>query len=164
MTLDPLLKALEQSSIGTAIAEGTMLFPWLEAVHVLAITLVVGSIAIVDLRLLGWASRDRAVDELTRQILPCTWVAFAVAAVTGALLFISKAPVYGHNFFFLGKLVLLGLCGVNMVCFHMFSGKRILEWGKSPDTTPAAAKFAAAASLVLWTSVIAFGRWIGFTT
>jgi hypothetical protein len=164
MTLDELWKALEQSELGSAIAEGSLWFPWLEAVHVLAITLVVGSIAIVDLRLLGWASRDRPLAQLIGEVVPCTWTAFAVAAVTGALLFISKAPVYAHNFFFLGKMALLGMCGLNVVFFYNLPVKNIARWGTSLETTPFAAKVAGAVSLILWISVVAFGRWIGFTT
>lgn len=75
MEYDALLKWLEGTSVAQAIAESESLFPWIEAVHVLAITLVVGSIAIVDLRLIGFASRNHAVTSLTKDVLPCTWVA-----------------------------------------------------------------------------------------
>ena len=50
-------------------------------------------------------------------VLPYTWGAFAVAAITGPLLFSSDAVNYGHNFFFRGKLILLALAGLNMACF-----------------------------------------------
>jgi len=93
MELDALLRSLEATSIATAIRENDFLFPWVESVHVLAITLVVGSIAIIDLRLLGLASLDRALTRLTANVLPCTWTAFAVAAISGALLFASNATV-----------------------------------------------------------------------
>ena len=55
--MESFLQALQDTSIATAIREGESLFPWIECVHVLALTLVIGSIAIVDLRLLGLASR-----------------------------------------------------------------------------------------------------------
>ena len=61
MDLDTLLRAIEATSIATEIREGESSFPFLECVHVLAVTLVVGSVSIVDLRLLGWASLERAV-------------------------------------------------------------------------------------------------------
>src|SRR5438552_14038763 len=107
MELDALLRSLEATSVATAIRENESLFPWIESVHVLAITLVVGSIAIVDLRLLGLASLDRPVPRLAEEVLRCTWIAFAVAAVSGGLLFASNAVSYGHNFYFLAKLVFL---------------------------------------------------------
>jgi hypothetical protein len=68
MTYDALLKSLEGTSVALAIAESDALFPWIEAVHVLAITLVVGSIAIIDLRLIGFASRDHAVTSLSKDV------------------------------------------------------------------------------------------------
>ena len=163
MDIDALLKALEATSVATAIAEGESLFPWIESIHVLAITLVVGTIMIVDLRLLGVASLDRAVTRLTRDVLPCTWTAFAVAAISGGLLFSSKATTYGHNFYFQVKLVFLVLAGINMVIFHLFSSRGIERWGSSAAATPLPAKIAGAISLLVWMGVVTFGRWVGFT-
>src|SRR5476649_2184056 len=105
MELDVLLRTLEATSVATAIRENESLFPWVESVHVLAITLVVGSIAIVDLRLIGLASLERSLTRLTASVLPCTWAAFAVAAITGALLFSSNATGYAHNSYFQTKFV-----------------------------------------------------------
>ena len=163
MQLDVLLQWLEATSVATVIRENEILFPWIESIHVLAITLVVGSIAIVDLRLLGLASLDRAVTLLTREVLPYTWGAFAVAATTGALLFSSNARTYAHNFFFQGKMILLILAGINMSVFHVFTGRGIERWGEAAVPPPFLARIAGAASLVLWVAVIGFGRWIGFT-
>lgn len=160
--LDSVLRWLQSMAIPKAIAENEILFPWIESVHVLAIVIVVGSISIVDLRLLGMASLDRAVKRLMRDVLPLTWSAFAVAAITGSLLFSSDALNYGHNFFFRGKLILLCLAGLNMALFHLIGIRDIARWGAA-DQTPPAAKIAGGASLFLWICVVAFGRGIGFT-
>ena len=163
MQVDAILRTLEETRVAQTIAEGESLFPWIECIHVLAITLVVGTIAMVDLRLIGFASRGHAVARLTKDVLPVTWLAFAVAALTGALLFVSKATTYGHNFFFLGKMVLLVLAGLNMAVFHLLVSRDIERWGSTPHTTPLPAKVAGLCSLCLWIAVVAFGRWIGFT-
>jgi hypothetical protein len=163
MGLDALFQWLFASAAGVAIRENESLFPWIESFHVLAITLVVGSIAIVDLRLVGLASLDRTVTRLTRDVLPCTWVAFAFAAITGGLLFISNAVNYAHNFYFQVKILFLLLAGINMVLFHFIAGRDMASWDASPGSTPLGAKIAGGASLVLWIGVVAFGRWIGFT-
>jgi hypothetical protein len=162
MAFDAIFKWLIQTPFAVAIHEGETIFPWIESFHVLAITLVVGSIAIVDLRLLGFASLDRAVRQLTREVLPCTWAAFAVAVITGIALFASNAVNYAHNFAFQGKLVLLLLAGLNMLAFHLWVGRDIDRW-ESRSRTPIGAKIAAALSLSLWVGVVGFGRWIGFT-
>jgi hypothetical protein len=162
MWLDAALKWLEATSLATEIRENEMLFPWVESVHVLAITLVVGSISIVDLRLIGLASLDRPIGKLTRDVLPCTWAAFAFAALTGGLLFSAKATGYAGNFFFRGKLVLLALAGLNVVVFQAFLARDIERWSAMAKP-PVAARVAGGLSLLLWIAVVAFGRWIGFT-
>ena len=162
MELDPLFKWLFETPLAVTIRENESLFPWIEAIHVLAITLVIGSIAIVDFRLLGLASQDRAVTRLTRQVLPCTWTAFALAVITGAALFSSNAVNYAHNFYLQGKMALLVLAGINMLFFHFVVSRDIQRWDtRSPP--PLGVRFAGAASLILWICVVGFGRWIGFT-
>jgi hypothetical protein len=160
--LDPALRWLQATPIARAISENEILFPWIESIHVLAIVLVVGTISIVDLRLLGVASLDRAVKRLMGDVLPLTWSAFAIAAITGSLLFASDALNYGHNFFFRGKLILLCLAGLNMALFHVFGSRNVAHWDAARQT-PISAKVAGGVSLLLWVCVVAFGRGIGFT-
>ncbi len=162
MTLSALLDALYAAPFAVQIRENDVAFPWIESVHVLAITLVVGSIAVVDLRLLGFASRDRSVSRLSADVLPVTWAAFAVAAASGFLLFASNAPKYFDNPYFRGKLVLLVLAGINMLVFQRIVGRGQPGWDAA-GSTPRAARVAAALSLVLWALVVTCGRWIGFT-
>jgi hypothetical protein len=160
--VDRALGWLQATTVATTISENEIIFPWIESVHVLAIVLVVGTISIVDLRLLGIASLDRPVRRLMSDVLPFTWGAFGVAATTGSLMFSSDAVHYSHNFFFRGKLILLVLAGLNMAVFHLVSIGDIERWSASGQT-PVAAKTAAAISLLLWITVVAFGRGVGFT-
>ena len=162
MTIDSVLDALYQTAIAAEIRENELAFPWIETIHVLAITLVVGSIAAVDLRLLGLASRDRLAARVMSDLLPITWIAFAFAAASGALMFISNATAYSHNAYFRAKLVLLLLAGCNMAIFQVFVQGRVraTEIGAR---LPAPARIAALCSLSLWILVVAAGRWIGFT-
>ena len=153
---------LESTQIATAIRESTWLFPTIETVHVFAIVLVVGTVMIVDLRLLHVSSRDRSVTELTREVLPWTWAAFALAALSGGLLFTSSALKYVNNLPFRFKMLLLLLAGVNMVVFHRLTSRSITGWDRS--VPPTQARVAGGLSLLLWFGVISLGRWIGFTT
>jgi hypothetical protein len=160
--IDSLLQSLQDTSIATAIREGDSLFPWIECVHVLALTLVIGSIAIVDLRLLGVRFRDRAVLATTAEVLPITWTAFVFALLSGALMFASNAVTYAHNGFFLTKMSLLALAGLNMLGYHMVIGRNASSW-RNAATTPFKARVVGGASLALWIAIAACGRWIGFT-
>jgi hypothetical protein len=153
---------LYDTSWADAIRANELLFPWFESVHVLAITLVLGSIAIVDLRLLGIASRNRPVTRLIREVLPVTWCAFAVAVFTGGTLFASNAVNYAHNFPFQMKMLLMLLAGLNMLVFHFVTYRSVADWDEA-ERTPFAARFAGGFSLTVWLAIVAFGRWIGFT-
>ena len=85
---------LEIQPFPLKIAESTWLFPAIESVHVVALVLVVGSIMLVDLRLLGLSSLNIRVKQLLDETLPLTWSAFATAAASGLLLFSSRAVEY----------------------------------------------------------------------
>jgi hypothetical protein len=160
--LQPWLQALQNSALATAIREGQSLFPWIESVHVLAVTLVIGSIAIVDLRLMGVNSRDRSVRQMTALALPVTWAAFGVAALSGGLLFSSNATGYAHNPFMRAKLLLIAAAGLNMLLYHLTVGAQSGDW-HTPALTPRRARVAGGLSLGLWIAVVACGRWIGFS-
>jgi hypothetical protein len=162
MALDALWTAIEQIPVAREIRATGQLFPWIESVHVLAITLVVGAIGIMDLRLLGVGSPDQPVSRISRQVLPLTWGAFAVAVVTGSLLFASSATTYAANWPFRLKMLCLALAGINMMVFHATTWRSAVVWD-SHRQPPVAAKLQAGLSLGFWLCVIAFGRWIGFT-
>jgi hypothetical protein len=161
MQLADLWSDLENSGLGTLVSGSALLFPIIETAHVLAIVMVVGTILIVDLRLLNIASTRLAVSTLVREVLPWTWTAFILALITGALMFISAASKYAQNPAFLCKMVILLLAGLNMAIFHRGVYRKIAEWDAGPGT-PGLARLAGAASLVIWVSVVALGRWIGF--
>ena len=160
--LADLISYLEGSGVAESIRENDLLFPVIESVHVLAICLVVGSILVVDLRLLGFASTRWPVGSLTRTILPVTWFAFAIAILSGALMFISNATKYLGNGFFIAKMTLIGIAGLNMLFFHFVGARTLPKW-EGASRPPLPARLAGGLSLLLWVAVVACGRWIGFT-
>jgi hypothetical protein len=162
MMFHDLIAWLEDSGLADSIRENDLLFPFIESVHVVAICLVVGTILVLDLRLLGVASTERPVSRLARAILPVTWSAFAIAATSGFLLFISNASKYLANGYFIAKLCLIAAAGLNMVVFHGISARDLQQWEKDASP-PLRARLAGAFSILLWIAVVACGRWIGFT-
>ena len=152
---------IEATPMAMAIAESEWLFPTIETLHVLALTLVIGSIAMLDLRLLGVSTRNLGVMQLSGEVLPWTWIAFVFAAITGALMFVSAATKYYANVPFRIKMVLLVLAGVNMAVFHFGAWRAVHHWDTS-FPTPRAARIAAGLSLLFWIGVVVAGRWVGF--
>jgi hypothetical protein len=161
MALKEGLAWIEAQPFATAIAESGWLFPTIEVVHVVALTLVVGSIAMLDLRLLGVSRKNYGVLELSAETLPWTWGAFAVALFSGALMFSSAATTYADNIPFRIKLILLALAGINMAVFHVTAYRTAHRWNHQLPT-PVAARIAGTLSLTFWIGVVFFGRWIGF--
>ncbi len=161
MSFAQFLVWLHDSAFASAMRDSDFLFPSIECVHVLAITLVVGSIAIVDLRLVGLASIERSVAAVTADVLPFTWTAFGFAVLTGAALFTSHAVGYAANFEFRMKLLLLLFAGINMLTFHGVVRRDRPRWLEA-HVTPWPGRVAGWMSLLLWIGIVAFGRWIGF--
>jgi len=138
----------------------TWWFPLLESVHVLASTFVVGSILMVDLRLLGLAARSYAVSRMAKEAIPWTRGAFALSALAGLGMFITQPARYADNRAFQIKVILLGLAGINMAIFHLRTLRGVARWDHEP-VAPVAARFAGACSLLLWVAILLAGRWIG---
>src|SRR6202030_1572056 len=163
MDITAFLKSLEASGLATRIGDALWLFPLIESTHVIGLSLVFGTILIIDLRLLGIASTHRSFKQMASDILKWTWAAFALTALTGSLMFLTNARVYYHNFYFRTKMLLLVLSCINMLVFERTAGRTIHGWDKAPSAPPVG-KAVAALSLAMWISIIFMGRLIGFTT
>jgi hypothetical protein len=161
MAVPAIFSALQHSMVGTTISESTWMFPTIETIHVVALATVIGSIAIVDLRLIGVASKDRPASALTREFLPWTWAAFALAVVSGSLLFASRAADYMAVPAFLTKFVFMALAALNMLLFHFTTERSMARWDTGKPAT--GARIAGAISLVLWTAIVICGRKVGFS-
>lgn len=161
-SIGDLLRWLEDSAFAVSITQSDWAFPALETVHVLALSLVLGTVCVVDLRLLGWASRQRPYRELAREVLPWTWIAFCFSVASGGLMFITQAVEYYENVAFRLKMTLLLLAGLNMAIFELFTVRDAAKWGQGMSASWRA-KLAGALSLSLWVAIVFFGRRIGFT-
>ena len=157
------LNWLEATRLAEFIRESEWAFPAAESVHVIALALVIGTISIVDLRLLGLASTNRIYSELSKQVLPWTWGAFALAATSGTFMFISQPQTYLGNLAFRIKFALMFVAGVNMLVFQLITGRDASKWDRDA-AAPLAGRIAATLSLVFWIAIVFFGRRIGFTT
>ena len=163
MNFDEILLALRQSPIGVFVSQNELAFPIIESIHVIGVALVFGTISIVDLRLLGIAGTTRSLKDKMRDLLPWTWLGFALAVTTGVLMFLSNAPSYWANTPFKLKLIALALAGVNMLVFELLTARSIGNWDANPRDLPVSARVAGLLSLTFWIGVVVLGRWIGFT-
>jgi hypothetical protein len=123
----------------------------------------VGTIAVLDLRLLGLASTRRPFTAVATDVLRWTWTAFGLAVVTGALMFVTNASTYYPNVYFRVKMALVVLAGLNMLAFQLTAGRTVARWNEG-RAAPPAGRAVAVVSLVVWLAVIVLGRWVGFTS
>jgi hypothetical protein len=159
--LQHLCQVFYDSHVGTAIRESDNAFSVIESVHVLSITLLVGTISILDLRMLGIILRPIPVTRIARSVLPLTWAGFVLMAGSGFLLFWAEAAKNYLNPAFRVKIVLLLLVGLNPLIFHTTVYRRVTEW-ESEHRSPWRARVAACISLMLWSGVIIAGRAIAY--
>jgi len=152
---------LYNSAVGTSIRESPLLFPLIETAHVLGITLLVGTVAIIDLRLLGIVLTTEKVSEVIVEIEPLALWGFVLMFVSGFFLFWSEAEKSYGNQAFRIKLVLLLLAGLNPLIFHSTIYRSIDKWDET-RVTPPQARFTAVVSLLLWAAIIVSGRAIAY--
>ena len=162
MDLTFLVDAAQNSALSEWMRTSLKAVAIINALHVISIVTVFGTIFLVDLRLLGIPNVQRSFMRMHDELLRWTWGAFGVAAVTGVLLFMVNAVTYSRNTAFWLKMLTIVLAGINMFIFERMTARTAPSWDKGV-TPPAGARLAGALSIVLWLAVIVFGRWIGFT-
>ena len=156
-----LCKWLDQTAVGATVRESLWLFPAIETVHLLGMAALVGTVAVLDLRLLGWAMRRERVSALVGKLLPWAWAGFAVQVVTGGLLFSSEAVKVYSNPAFRLKMLLILLVGMHALIFHWIVYRDVASWDDRA-LLPLKAKVSGFVSILLWVGIVAAGRFIGF--
>lgn len=161
MSIQSICQAISDSSVGTQLRESTYVWPGIEALHVLSLALSVGTIVLVDLRLIGATLRNESVTDVIEQTLPYSITGFVLAFVSGIILFWSEAGKLYQSYPFRFKLVAIVLAGANALWFHSNIFKSVDKWNKD-RITPPQARFAGWFGLIFWMVVIFFGRWTAY--
>jgi hypothetical protein len=145
---------LVESPWSQALARAEWLFPIIQSVHFIGFAFLIGTIAIVDLRLLGLGMRRQNAAELAADLDPFKWAGLVMMLITGFIMFSSSATAYHYNPSFRFKMTCLTLA----LLFHF----TLRRWVLRSETPALSAKLAGATSLLLWTAVVAGGRMIAF--
>jgi hypothetical protein len=156
--------AIEGSALGQAMRQWLWLYPSVETVHIVGIGLLLGSIAVFDLRLLGF-SRNISVKTLAKHVLPWTAASFLLIVPSGLMMFTAHASEFIASPVFVLKMCLIMAAGLNAGLFHTITFRTADVWDsedmrKLPP--PPSARISAAISLLLWISVIACGRLLAY--
>jgi hypothetical protein len=153
-----LLEAIAAWPMATALRGSAIAYLLVNAIHIAAIGLLLGSIVTLDLRLLG-LFRSHPVSHLAPPLVRVAVAGFLCAALTGALLFTTRPAAYAENPAFLAKLALIAVGLLNVVILRL--NPLWMEIGNDRHA-PIAVRAAAFISLVIWLGAVLAGRWIGF--
>ena len=161
MTSDPLLLSFfewcDATALGATVRNSLWLFPVIEAVHLLGLCVLGGALLVVDLRLLGVGLKRQTIAELADEVRPWLVGAVVLMVTTGMLLFLAEAVKCYYNQSFWVKITTLPVA----LLFTFTVRARVTHSG-GLDTSPQT-RLVGAASIALWFTVAAAGRWIGFS-
>jgi hypothetical protein len=148
------LDAVEQLAPVRLLKSSFLAYPIINALHIAAIGTLFGSVLLLDLSVLG---RIRSIphNKLVPLLRNVVLVAFVFAALTGLTLFSVQATTYVRNPAFLAKLILILLAVMNFFVFAILDRRM-------GDSSPTWLRVSAIVSLLLWSSVLLAGRFIGF--
>lgn len=144
-----------------ALHNSLYMYAMVSTVHVVTLSVFVGTAAMLDLRLLGAALRRVPVSEVAARLRPWTVAGFILMVVSGALLFYANPPPRYQNVFFRTKMVMLVLAGINAWEFHRAAYRSVAEWDLDP-VPPRKARLAGSLALLLWAAMIMSGRLIAY--
>ena len=144
---DAFVQAIEGSAINNLILSSQWLWPGMEITHFIGLSLLLGSMLIVDLRLAG---RLRQIDiMLTHRLLPWAIVGFLMNLGSGIVFILGDPARYTANIGLQIKMILVLIAGANAIWFFRKINPQIASWDPNGDT-PAEAKAIAVISLAAW--------------
>ena len=140
---------LQNSAVGLFVSGTSWGYPFVRLIHILGLSLWVGTIAMLDLRLLGLAGRRYTLLAVAELLSPLAWTGLGLALIGGFLLFSGIASSYVQNAAFRLKfpLVLLG------IAYHIVIQRNIPKWSQSAATPPLA-KLSGCVELALWLGIL----------
>ena len=161
MTLLQAFEWLEAMPVGALIRESTWGFPIVVALHLMGITLSVGTLVWFDLRLLGASMAGVQASLLYRRLMPWMFTGFAMMFITGFLLLAGFATAAYDNLYFRIKIAAMVLAAANAFIYHRFTERRIAQW--DAGVPPTGARAAGLVSICVWAVVIVAGRMMSYT-
>ena len=151
---------LHGTALSTAMRGNPWMYPMVEIVHIAGFALLVGSVAMFDLRLLGFG-RTLPVTGLARLLLPWSVASLLLVVPAGLILFAAQPLELAANRLFQVKLLLIALAGVNAALFHAGAYRAVAAWNTGAPAPPLA-RLHAVVSLALWVAVISCGRLLAY--
>jgi len=152
---------LGRTPLTSYIENAAWVVPTVQVVHILAITVIMGAVAIVNLRILGIIERGQSIGALTARFLPPSIVALAVLAATGLLMIAGEPTRAMFRYVFWAKMAMIAAV-ILLTAGLIASLKASAAFADPAARAPAASKALAVVGLLIWAAIIVAGRWIGY--
>ena len=151
-----------RTGVGDFVQSHTWMFPMGETLHFMGLSLLIGTIGMVDLRMLGFAKRLPFAP--LHGLVPWGIAGFAINLLTGIMFWFVNPELYALEVGVISayKLLFIFLAGINLLVFRLTVFQEVMSLGPGDDA-PLLAKIIGATSLFLWFGVIWWGRMIMFT-
>jgi len=160
MSIVALCHWIQQTSWATGFRQADFFFPLVEGTHILALSLSLGLILLLDFRLLRLGFQAEPVSRVMHQVMRWALPGFGIVFVTGVLLFLAQAESAYTNSYFRVKMLVLVLLGINAALFQFKYYPNLAKWDLG--TVPRGAQAVAVVSLAFWMIVIACGRLMAY--
>ena len=161
MSLFELFEWLGNTPWSIALHESRYAFLVVLTIHVLTLSVFVGTALMIDLRLLGVTMMRVPASQVIARLVPWSAAGLILMMTSGALLFYAAPLVRYQNVFFRMKMATLVLALLNAWFFHRTVYRRIADWDRDA-VPPRAARLAGGLSLVLWVVIITAGRMMAY--
>jgi hypothetical protein len=156
-----LARWLDTMSWSTALHESLYLYAWIESTHVLTLTIFLGMLFVIDLRMLGVAFRTVPASVVAARLDRPMIIGFTVMFITGFILYFAIPVRTTQSLWFRIKVVLLIAAGINAWLFRRRMMQSAGSWDRDPRP-PRHIRTGAALSLALWAGVVVTGRTIAY--
>ncbi|HAD10422.1 MAG TPA: hypothetical protein DCF62_13145 [Porticoccaceae bacterium] len=152
---------LDTFESSTNLHESLYMYGWVESTHVLTLSLFLGMLLVIDLRLLGWGFTNIPASTLLEKLDKPMMIGFVIMVITGVLLYYAIPVRSSQSIFFRVKLILLIAAGINAFLIRQMTHGKDLAWDGDPRP-PSRIRVGAGLSLTLWALIVAAGRMMAY--
>ena len=152
---------LAKTHASAVIQDVSWIVPTVQTVHILAIAMIMSSVAMIDLRIFGMAGARTTILDTARRYVPWVWGSLAVLTATGTILVIGEPDRSITNAVFQLKMLMLIAAVLVTAIFQVTVRRNARFWDLEPAHGRVAKVFALA-TFALWLAIAVAGRWIAY--
>jgi uncharacterized membrane protein SirB2 len=149
---------LSNTSVSLKIQTVLWIIPAVQTVHILCVSIVMASMAMLDLRLIGVAGKSQSISRMVTRLVPWVWRVLLILATTGAILIVGEPDRELLNWAFRTKMAMVATVSLITLLVQQLNKRDATFW----ENRRIAAAAVGVVSLLLWVGIVTAGRWIAY--